>query len=87
MVSSLHPFSNWVLTTTRREAEESTANGQKAALQRKEIFKKWFLDSVLSVEAFNELTTITVAPISDEEPKYRDDYKQYEVHYEVIVLG
>ncbi|KAH6971662.1 amidase signature domain-containing protein [Ilyonectria sp. MPI-CAGE-AT-0026] len=55
---------------------ESTADGQKAALKRKEIFKKWFLESVLSVEAPNELTTITVAPISDEEPKYRDVYKQ-----------
>ncbi|KAL6412673.1 amidase [Ilyonectria robusta] len=58
------------------KAEESTADGQNAALQRKEMFKKWFLDSVLSVEAPNELTAITVAPISDEEPKYRDDYKQ-----------
>lgn len=70
------PYVNPTIRLRWREAEESTANGQKAALQRKEIFKKWFLDSVLSAEALNELTTITVAPISDEEPKYRDDYKQ-----------
>lgn len=86
MISS-QPVLQLSLTTSRREAEESTADGQNAALQRKEMFKKWFLDSVLSVEAPNELTAITVAPISDEEPKYRDDYKQYEVQCEIIILG
>ncbi|KAF7552129.1 hypothetical protein G7Z17_g4530 [Cylindrodendrum hubeiense] len=72
------PYVNPAIRLRWCEAEESTAGGQKAALERKLVFKNWFLDSILAVDPSEGLTTITIVPISDEEPKYRDDYKEYE---------
>ncbi|KAH6985309.1 hypothetical protein EDB80DRAFT_733936 [Ilyonectria destructans] len=67
---------NWKEANPSNEAEESTADEQKAALERREVFKAWFLGSVLAAGVSEELTTIIVAPISDEGPKYRDEYKE-----------
>ena len=74
-----------VLTNRRSEAEGATQDEQKAALKRKEVFTDWFLGSILAVQTPEELTTITVVPLSDEEPEYRDDYAAYAFYLSQLV--
>ncbi|KPM45590.1 hypothetical protein AK830_g921 [Neonectria ditissima] len=70
------PYVNPTIRVRWAEADNSTAHEQKDALDRKRIFKDWFLDSILSVKAPDELTAVTLVPISDAEPEYRDDYPE-----------
>ena len=68
------------LTIRRSEAEKVTEDEQKAALERKEVFAKWFLHCILAVQTLQLFDTIVVTPLSDAKPEYRDNYQRYASH-------
>lgn len=64
------PYSNPAIEAKWAGAFQVTKEEQDAALVRKDVFRSWFLSEIIS-----DPGTVIVLPISESEPKYRDEYR------------
>jgi hypothetical protein len=76
------PYVNPMIRDSWSDAKNVTKDDEKHALDRKDVFRQWFLRSILRHKEKKKITntiganTITVVPISDPEPEYRDVYRK-----------
>lgn len=72
--SCLHKGGMSRLTPHSNLARDITASEHAEAVRRLEVYREWFLETIMNSRSHN---TLILLPIADAQPRYRDDPPGY----------